>query len=92
MNKYKARIHNSKILDDFINNFDEIGYAKCLVKMTIAKKIAEGMAKQKIGKKKLALKMKQQPSVITKWLSGTQNFTIDTMVELENELKIKLIY
>lgn len=84
--------HESKILDDFFKITDRVAYEKVLAKMTIAKKISEGMAKNKIGKKELALKMKQQPSVITKWLSGGHNFTIDTLIELQNELRIKLIY
>lgn len=85
------KTHRSKLIDDFFTITDKVTYEKTLVKMTIAKKISKGMAKQKIGKKDLALKMLQQPSVVTKWLSGGHNFTIDTLVELQNQLKIKLI-
>lgn len=85
------RENKSKILDEFFKITDRVEYAKTLAKMTIAKEISEGMAKRKIGKKELALAMKQQPSVITKWLSGTHNFTIDTLIELQEQLKIRLI-
>ncbi len=37
---------------------------------------------QKIGKK---------PSVITKWLSGTHNFTSDTLTDIQDILGIKLL-
>lgn len=84
--------YESKILNDFFEIKDKVGYEKTLAKMTIAKKISEGMAKQKLGKKELALAMKKYPSEVTKWISGGHNFTIDTLIELQNILKIKLIY
>jgi ribosome-binding protein aMBF1 (putative translation factor) len=34
---------------------------------------------------------KENSSIITKWLSGTHNFTVDTLVELEQALNIRLI-
>jgi len=34
---------------------------------------------------------KENSSIITKWLSGTHNFTVDTLVELEQALIIRLI-
>ena len=64
---------------------------KTIAKVVISKKILEGMMKQKIGRKELALKMLKQPSVITKWLSGTHNFTIETLNDLEQILNIKLL-
>ena len=64
---------------------------KTIAKVVISKKILEGMMKQKIGRKELAIKMKKQPSVITKWLSGTHNFTIETLIDLEQILNIKLL-
>ena len=63
---------------------------KTIAKVVISKKILEGMMKQKVGRKELAIKMRKQPSVITKWLSGTHNFTIETLVDLEQILNIKI--
>jgi hypothetical protein len=34
---------------------------------------------------------KENPSIVTKWLSGTHNFTVDTLVELGNALDINLL-
>ena len=84
--------HKSDILDEFFRVDSKVDYQKTLAKMTIAKKISEGMAKNKIGKKEMATILKQQPSVITKWLSGTHNFTIETLVELQCLLRVKLIF
>lgn len=50
--------------------------------MRIAVQIADAMEEQHISKKELAQKMGRQPSEITKWLSGDQNFTSDTLTEL----------
>ncbi len=34
---------------------------------------------------------KDNPSIVTKWLSGTHNFTIDTLIEIEHALDICLL-
>lgn len=39
-----------------------------------------------------ANKMNRQPSVITKWLSGTHNFTIDTLDEIAYHLGVETAY
>ena len=60
----------------------ELTYLKVARRMRIAVQIAEAMEEQHISKKELAQKMGRQPSEITKWLSGDQNFTSDTLTEL----------
>lgn len=39
-----------------------------------------------------ATKMNRQPSVITKWLSGSHNFTIDTLDEIAYYLGVETAY
>jgi ribosome-binding protein aMBF1 (putative translation factor) len=41
--------------------------------------------------KQLAEALEQNPSVITKWLSGTHNFTSDTLSDIEEVLGISLL-
>jgi transcriptional regulator with XRE-family HTH domain len=66
--------------------------SKTDVKMILASRIADAMkAKNWKNKDLLAAIGKHHPSVITKWLSGTHNFTVDTLVELENALGISLL-
>ncbi len=60
----------------------ELTYLKVARRMRIAVQIADAMEEQHISKKELAQKMGRQPSEITKWLSGDQNFTSDTLTEL----------
>lgn len=68
----------------------ELSYLKVARRMRIAIQIADAMAKQHISKKELAEKMGRQPSEITKWLSGDQNFTSDTLAELSYYLHAKI--
>jgi transcriptional regulator with XRE-family HTH domain len=83
---------NSILLSSLLNEIDPLDQAKTDAKMEIAAKIAHAM-KFKNWKKKDLLKAvgKDNPSIITKWLSGTHNFTTDTLVELEHALDIELI-
>ena len=61
-------------------------------KMIIAAKIDEAMkAKGWKNKDLLEAVGKENPSIVTKWLSGTHNFTVDTLVEIENALGIQLL-
>ena len=58
----------------------------------MAVRIADAMeAKQWKNKDLLVAVGNDNPSVITKWLSGTHNFTIETLVEIENALGISLL-
>lgn len=60
----------------------ELEYRKVARRMRAAIQIADAMEKHGISKKQLADMMGRRPSEITKWLSGTQNFTLDTLTEL----------
>lgn len=68
----------------------ELTYLKVARRMRIAIQIADAMEEQHISKKELAQLMGRQPSEITKWLSGDQNFTSDTLAELSYYLKTKI--
>ncbi len=44
-----------------------------------------------MAKKQFAQKVGRKPSEVSKWLSGTHNFTLDTLTDIEQVLNIKLI-
>jgi ribosome-binding protein aMBF1 (putative translation factor) len=50
------------------------------------------MKARNISKTELAKRTKQNNSVITKWLSGTQNFTTDTLEQIGKVLEINLLH
>ena len=64
---------------------------KIAAKMKVAARIDEARNALNWSKQDLAKELKKSPSEITKWLSGTHNFTIDTIVEIEDILKINLL-
>ena len=61
-------------------------------KMMLAVRIADAMvAKNWKNKDLLKAVGRDNPSVITKWLSGTHNFTTETLVEISRALGISLL-
>ena len=69
---------------------DTARYELVARRMRIAAQIADAMDAAGIGKKQLAEKMGKCPSEITKWLSGTQNFTSDVLAEISQVLGIEI--
>ncbi|MEI7421350.1 MAG: hypothetical protein WCK18_04620 [Prolixibacteraceae bacterium] len=82
----------SNLIDELLESITVLEQSKVDTRMLLAAKIADGM-KAKGWKSKDLLKAvnKDNPSIVTKWLSGTHNFTIDTLVELEDALNINLL-
>jgi transcriptional regulator with XRE-family HTH domain len=60
-------------------------------KAEIAGLIAKGMKAKSLNNLAFSKLMGVQPSVITKWLGGKQNFTIETLFDIEDVLGIKII-
>lgn len=86
----KAPNYDSEVLRRVKDRRDPAQTAKTQNRMLIAAKIYEQMQKQGVSKSQLANLLEQQPSVITKWLSGTHNFTIDTLVDIGRILNFDL--
>lgn len=59
-----------------------MNYEKTARRMRTAVQIADAMEKLHMSKKELADRMHKSPSEITKWLSGTHNFTSDVLSDL----------
>ena len=56
----------------------------------ISDRIKQSLIHHKLKKSDLAKLMNVQPSIITRWLSGNHNFTIDTLFKIESVLDIKI--
>jgi len=90
MNNMKT--YNSEIIDNLLDTITPLEQAQTDAKMMLAARISDAMkAKGWKNKDLLAAVNKENPSVITKWLSGTHNFTMDTLVELQRALDINLM-
>lgn len=57
----------------------------------LAKKIEMAVKQKGHNRQQFASLMSVQPSVVTKWLSGNHNFTVETLFEIEYKLGIQLI-
>jgi transcriptional regulator with XRE-family HTH domain len=84
--------YSSQLIDDLLDSISTLEQAQVDKKMLLAAKIADALKSKGWKHKDLLVALgKESPSVITKWLSGTHNFTIDTLIELEQALNIRLI-
>jgi transcriptional regulator with XRE-family HTH domain len=84
--------YTSKLISELLDAISPIDQAKTDAKMLIAAKIADAIeAKGWKHKDLLEALGKTNASVISKWLSGTHNFTVDTLVELEHALEIQIL-
>ena len=87
----KAELYDSAILDEIFAEITPEEFEKTRKRMLLAARIDDAIKAKGWKKRDLAMKMKKQPSVITKWLSGTHNFESDTLFELEYHLGINLV-
>jgi transcriptional regulator with XRE-family HTH domain len=89
--KKPARIHSTELTKDFFTITDKDQYEKTEKHMLLAMRIEAARKATGWSKREFANKLKVQPSVISKWLSGTHNFTSDTLFNIERELKICIV-
>ncbi|WP_367769052.1 helix-turn-helix transcriptional regulator [Flavobacterium sp. WC2421] len=87
----KARVYNSPIVESILSNISKEELDITEGKMRLAIKIAEAIRTTGLNKSQFAKKINKNNSEISKWLSGTHNFTTDTLLLLESELPIKLV-
>jgi ribosome-binding protein aMBF1 (putative translation factor) len=87
----KARTYNSPIVESILSNISKEEFDITEGKMRLAIKIAEAIKASGLNKSQFAKKINKNNSEISKWLSGTHNFTTETLLLLENELAIKLL-
>ncbi len=78
---------------DIIQKLDKessLIFDKVAAKMRTAARIADAMQAAGLSKSQFARKMGKSPSEITKWLSGTHNFTIDSLQEISAVLGVEI--
>ena len=56
-------------------------------KKAVAETIKAQLHNLHISRSQFANMMQTQPSVVTKWLSGKHNFTLETLCDIESKLK-----
>lgn len=86
----KARKYTSSKLQELLNEVTPLEMEQTKVKMQLAARIDDFMRAKGWNKSQFAVKVGKNPSEITKWFSGTQNFTIDVLTEIASALGVEL--
>ena len=87
----KTKNNNSPVIDEILKSITKAELLQTERKMSLAIKIADAIEKNGYSKSEFAKKISKNNSEISKWISGTHNFTFNTLILLETELDIKLI-
>jgi ribosome-binding protein aMBF1 (putative translation factor) len=89
--KKKAENYTSPAIDKLMEETDEKEYKKIEKRMMLAARIDEAKRAKGWKNKDLAKALGKKPSEISKYLSGTHNFTVDSLSDLEEVLGIQLL-
>lgn len=90
-NPTQPKLHTTDFLEQYLSGISEVEQKETTARMKLAAAIEDAMKARNISKSKLAEITGQKNSVITKWLSGTQNFTTDTLEQIGNALDVTLL-
>lgn len=85
MNK-PARKHRSRVVSELLSEITPVEKMQTRTKMTLAARLDDLLKARGWGKSEFAERVNKNPSEITRWLSGTQNFTVDTLAEIAEVL------
>lgn len=88
MNKVVER---KSVLSDMVHGINPIAMDQVKYKMLLASAIEDAMKAKGWRKQDLMKAMQiKSPSILSRWFSGTHNFTVDTLVAIQNVLEINL--
>jgi transcriptional regulator with XRE-family HTH domain len=80
MKKYtQARVHPSPVLNEILAESTPLEAMQTKNKLIVASRIAQVLEEREWNKSELAERLQKHPSEVTKWLSGTHNFTLDVL-------------
>jgi len=85
------KAYKSKTLEDFFEIKDPKAFKRVEKNMMLALRILKAMESKGMNRVQFAAKLNINPSVVTKWLSGTHNFTTETLFDIEEALNISLL-
>lgn len=87
----KAKTYSSPLLKKLMNNRDKIETNRTRNRMILAAQIDDLLKVKGWNKNQLAEKLNRKPSEIIEWLSGTHDFSLDVLKELEKVFEKKLL-
>jgi len=87
----KIETYNSPLIDELFQGITHDELEKVEKRMLLAARIDDAIKAKKWKKKDFAEALGKSNSEISKWLSGTHNFTSDTLFDIERILNLTLI-
>jgi len=81
---------SDNLLDELLSEITPKMQKRVTDKMLLAVKIYDAMTAMGYNQKEFAKKMGVGQSVVSRWLSGQQNFTTETLSDIETILKVSL--
>ena len=87
----KARKINLSFLEELRNETSPQMSQQISKRMKLAAQIDDVLMSRGLTNQEFAFMMGKKPSEITRWLSGTHNFTTETLWEIERVLNIQLL-
>ena len=90
--KKKAREYDSQLLQNLLSEITPEEHERTLKQMMMSARIEDGIIAKGWSKGEFAKRIDQTPSTISKWLSGSHNFTLDTLTDIQRVLGIQLLY
>jgi transcriptional regulator with XRE-family HTH domain len=87
----KARKINLGFLEELRNETSPQMSQQISKRMKLAAQIDDVLMSRGLTNQEFAFMMGKKPSEITRWLSGTHNFTTETLWEIERVLNIQLL-
>ena len=91
MSKTYPEIYKSDLIEELLSEITPKQQKNTDRKMMLAARIVDAMRCKGLKKGELAKALNKRPSEITKWLSGTHNFTSETLWQIEDILGIELV-
>ncbi len=87
----KARKHSSPLIKELKSRIPQTMKESINRRMSLAARIDDTLQSRGLTNQEFAFMMGKKPSVISRWLSGTHNFTTETLWEIERVLNIQLL-
>ena len=87
----KARKHSSLLIKELKSRIPQTMKESINRRMSLAARIDDVLQSRGLTNQEFAFMMGKKPSEISRWLSGTHNFTTETLWEIERVLNIQLL-
>jgi ribosome-binding protein aMBF1 (putative translation factor) len=90
-NKINKNINDNQFFDNFLKAIPEQTKRSARISLDIASQINSILKRKNITQRDLASQLNKKESEISKWLSGSHNFTIKTLASIETILGEEII-